>query len=93
MKLSLKTFYGVLVVAIVISALGLVNILSELKSRSDDLSQGREVILWDMLQTNFLVAKLSLSINEYRHNRNPSTGEELLFRYDLVWSRFTESSV
>lgn len=92
MKLSLKTFYALLGLAIVIFALELVNVLSELKKRSVELSQGRELILWDMIQTNFLVANFSLSIDDYQRNRNANTEEELLFRYEVVLSRFDDTS-
>lgn len=83
--------YVILGVLFVTLASGMLLVLSELGKRSEGLRYGRELVLWDLMNTSHLLGNLTNALYEYEQNPGPVGQEEIQYRLDLAWGRVDQT--
>eukprot|EP00494_Astrolonche_serrata_P010595 UN10663 len=60
--------------------------------RSEQNRYAQELIMWDLMSTEYLLANLQLALIGYLEQPDALRIETLQFRYDLVWTRFGDNA-
>lgn len=91
MKRRPRWAYFILGALFVVLASGMLLVLSELGKRSEGLRYGRELVLWDLMNTSHLLGNLTDALYEYERSPGRERQEEIQYRLDLAWGRVDQT--
>ncbi len=92
MRRALLLSYLFIAVALPALVASMAYVLAQLHERSEKYRYGQELVMWDLMSTDYMIANLQLAIQRYRHEPSQVLAEDMLYAFDLVWSRFGETT-